>query len=200
MSSHLVVLSPAPLWRHGQRAGAQQTPVSPIGLAKRRLHPIHTRLGGRKHTHRDTHEVRKVDRGEYHSGATGDNDGSFQWCSYFTWGMPEAGGCQVAVTTSVQVSSAAKTQPSSNLNIEMKQGEDRGGKEPLEDIRKGRRGEDVIYLRLGVKGATLFTCRSPAALSLPAWKRNRTEWKSSIWLDHIWVSRWMWLMVADLQI
>lgn len=52
-SSHLVVLSPAPLWRHGQRVGAQQTPVSPVGLAKRRLHPIHTRLRG-KETHTQT--------------------------------------------------------------------------------------------------------------------------------------------------
>lgn len=115
LTSYLVVLRPAPLWRHGQRVGAQQTPVSPIGLAKRRLHPIHTRLRGRKQTHtHSTHRVRQksnrkttrrfIQRWRVRMTA------GFSGCSYFTWGMPEAGGCQVAVTTSVQVSSAAKTQ------------------------------------------------------------------------------------------
>ena len=45
--THLVVLRPAPLWRHGGGIGAQQAPVVAVGLTKRRLQPVHARLGGR---------------------------------------------------------------------------------------------------------------------------------------------------------
>lgn len=42
--SHLVILGPTSLWRHSQRVGAQETPMSTVGLAKSRLHPVCTRL------------------------------------------------------------------------------------------------------------------------------------------------------------
>lgn len=68
--------------------------------------------------------------------------------------MPEAGGCQDTVTASVQVSSAAKTQPSSDLNIQMKQGGDRTGEDDfitnaaeMDDDSRGGGCEDVTYLK-----------------------------------------------------
>lgn len=68
--------------------------------------------------------------------------------------MPEAGGCQVTVTASVQVSSAAKTQPSSDLSTETKRGGDRRGGEDFitetaekDDDSRGRGYEDVTYLK-----------------------------------------------------
>lgn len=79
--------------------------------------------------------------------------------------MPGAGGCQVAVTTSIQVSSAAKTQPGSDLNIEMKQRRGRGKEEQGGD-RRGRGGEYVIYLRLRVervKGWSSFHMSQPCS-------------------------------------
>lgn len=63
MLSHLIIFCPAPLWRHGQWTGAQQAPVAPIGLAKDRLHPVHTRLEEKKHRVRHNSSMETSSRG-----------------------------------------------------------------------------------------------------------------------------------------
>lgn len=55
--------------------------------------------------------------------------------SYFTWGMPKAGGCQVTVTTLVQVSSAVGKK--NHTTTQMKHRRERRGKEEQEEEKGG---------------------------------------------------------------
>lgn len=104
----------------------------------------------------------------------------FQCRSYFTWGMPEAGGCQVVVTMSVQVNSAAekkKTQPSSDLNTEMKTGREKRRSEIWQE-RKRRRGYNLPKVESWEgQGVELFSHVATLQLSAsqPGTEKNKKQ-------------------------